>query len=333
MLDTLGEFEGCRLAEAGEFTRRAFENGRLDLTAVEGLGDLLAAQTETQRRHAIRIAEGGLAAKIAEWRRHILACAAAVEALLDFSDEGDVEEVALASRIAALDAEMSRLIAQPSSERLQAGVEVVIAGPPNSGKSTLLNALVGREAAITSPHAGTTRDLVQVPAVIDGLPVRITDSAGLRTQDADEVERIGIERAERAIALADIVLWLGDEPPPTKAIWVHSRADLPGRGLQPPECDVMVSAATGLGLSTLAKRIGAAARLVVPAEDVVALNDRQRAEVVGARDALRLGIVETDPLLLSEALRQALLALDRLRGASYAEEMLDQLFSRFCIGK
>lgn len=332
MLRALGTIPHCRLARAGEFTWRAFQHGRMDLSMVEGLGDLLAAETESQRRAAARIAEGGLSAKVAAWRTELLACAALIEAALDFSDEQDVGEIDIQERLGAVSREMQYLLDRPSSERLHGGIEVVIAGPPNAGKSTLLNALVGREAAITSSNAGTTRDLIQVPATIGDVAVRLTDSAGLRLHTDDEVEAIGIARASNAVHAADIILWLGDEPPPRPAIWLHARSDVPGRGERPSGPDVTVSAKTGQGLQELATMIVKRAETLIPAEDTISLNARQRHQVAAACDAL-VDDHPRDPLLLAERIRQALLALDRLRGAVYADEMLDQLFSRFCIGK
>ena len=207
---------GCRRAEAGEFTRRAFENGRIDLIEAEGLADLLAAETEGQRRRAIDAAEGHVSRRIGEWADAVLALSARVEAILDFGDEDDVaaDDAGIARDAAALASEMARSLDQPTVERLRDGVIVALAGPPNAGKSTLLNALAGRDAAIVSPIAGTTRDRIELQLVRAGRAYRLVDTAGLRGDDVDVIEAEGIARTIRTIAGADIVLWLGDDLPP-----------------------------------------------------------------------------------------------------------------------
>ncbi|PZP06613.1 MAG: tRNA uridine-5-carboxymethylaminomethyl(34) synthesis GTPase MnmE, partial [Sphingomonas hengshuiensis] len=203
MLAALAEIPGLRAAEAGEFTRRALSNGRIDLAEAEGLADLLEAQTERQRRTAMRSVEGQLSAAVAGWTTRVLQLAARVEALLDFADEGDVGESldpATVAQLASLVADIDRVLAAPPVERLRDGVRVVLAGPRNAGKSTLFNALVEREAAIVSPIAGTTRDIVETTVVRNGIAYAIADTAGLVDETDDVIEAIGIDRARAAMA-------------------------------------------------------------------------------------------------------------------------------------
>lgn len=335
VLAALAEIPGLRAAEPGEFTRRAFANGRIDLAEAEGLADLLEAETESQRRAALQIAGGALSREVDGWTRRLLALAAEVEAQLDFSDEGDVRgplPQAWEDARRGLSQEIDRLLARPPAERLRDGVRVVIGGPPNSGKSTLLNALAGRQAAITSDVAGTTRDLVEVPVAIAGVPFLLTDSAGLRHSD-DKVEQIGVQRAEAAIAAADLVLWLGpprDRPQRPNALAIHSQADLRGTS---PEADLSVSPVTGMNMDELVDRLLVAARLLLPPEGEVAANARQRGALQEAASHLHLAGEQPDLLIVAEELRQARRALDRVTGRAGVEDMLDALFGRFCIGK
>lgn len=333
VLAALAEQPGLRAAESGEFTRRALENGRIDLTEAEGLADLLAAETEGQRRQAVRLAGGALSRAVAEWTGHVLALAAAVEARMDFADEGDVDE-ALPGRwheqLRWLAAEIAALLARPPAERLRDGIRVVIAGPPNAGKSTLLNALIGRDAAITSPIAGTTRDLIEAPVALGGMPFLFTDTAGIRESD-DAIEAIGVDRATSAVAAADLVLWLGDAamaPTRGELIQLHAKADL---GQQAP--GLPVSALTGQGLDALVSLLVGRARDLVPLEQEVVVNTRQRDELRAALTHLRHADESHDLLVTAEELRQVRLAFDRLTGRAGVEQMLDALFGRFCIGK
>lgn len=334
VLAALGRMEGLRPAEPGEFTRRAFENGRIDLAEAEGLADLLAAETESQRRAAFAMAGGSLSRRVEAWRQRLLALAAALEAALDFSDEGEVGESwppGWEAGVGALAGEMEAFLARPPAERLRDGVRVVIAGPPNAGKSSLFNALAGREAAITSIVAGTTRDLIEAPTAIGGLPFLLVDTAGLR-DSADEVESIGVERGRASLAVADLVLWLGepdDVPDGERMILVQSKCDLPGPDRT---ADVRVSALTGEGMGELIALLGERARGLLPAEAEVAANARQRESLALA--LRHLGEARPpDMLIAAEALRQARLELDRITGLAGVEDMLDQLFGRFCIGK
>lgn len=335
----LGAMPGLRPAEPGEFTRRALLNGRMDLSEAEGLGDLLMAETETQRRMAVRSAEGAVRRQVEDWTRRLLSLAAQVEAELDHSDEEDVasggESLAeLHAAAVGLSREIAEVTARPPVERLRDGLRVVLAGPPNAGKSTLLNALVEREAAIVSPIAGTTRDRIEAPIAREGVAYLLIDTAGLADATLDPLEAIGIHRARAALEEADIVLWLGDDPPPRHdaLLWIHARADLPGRESLGGR-DVTVSAATGVGLDLLWSRIDALAAGLLPPVDQLALNRRQGELAALAGTALARAASQHDPLLLAEELRSAQRAFDAITGKAGVEAMLDALFARFCIGK
>ena len=335
----LARIEGLRPAEAGEFTRRALSNGRLDLSEAEGLGDLLAAETEAQRRAAIRSAEGAVRREVAAWENQLLVVAAHAEALLDHSDEDDVAESAdglpdLRLRAEALAGQIEAIAARPPVERLRDGLRVVLAGPPNAGKSTLLNALVERDAAIVSPIAGTTRDRIEAPVVRDGIAYIFTDTAGLNVAPGDTIEEIGIARAKEALDASDILLWLGDTPPPEhpSVLWVHARIDEPDR-VGGADANVSVSAVTGEGIDALWHALHGRARTLLPPPDLVALNARQRGLCLEAAAALRRAATERDLLLFAEELRSARNAFDAITGQASVESMLDALFGRFCIGK
>jgi tRNA modification GTPase len=334
---TLAALPRTRAAQAGEFTRRALESGRIDLTEAEGLADLLSAETEAQRRAAMRSAEGGIRRKIEEWTTATVAIAALIESAIDHEDEDDVGEAApllreAHERAAALVDEIAIVLAQPPVERLRDGIRVVLAGPPNSGKSTLINALAERDVAIVSPIAGTTRDRIEAPVVRGGHSWIFTDTAGL-TDTTDPIEAIGVDRARESMATADIVLWLGDDLPPSEAfIPLHARADEPGRE-QLGKGRVSASGVTADGTAALWKRLTSAALTLVPAADVLALNNRQRHHCRSAAEALRYLAEEADPLFAAEHARLATRAFDEVTGRAGTEQVLDALFSRFCIGK
>jgi tRNA modification GTPase len=334
VLEALASQEGLRAAEPGEFTRRAFENGRIDLAEAEGLADLLEAETQSQRRAALTMAGGALSRKVESWRQKLLALAAALEASLDFSDEGEVGEAwppGWTGDLESLASEMQALLDRPSAERLRDGLRVVIAGPPNAGKSSLINVLAQREAAITSHLPGTTRDVIEAPTTIAGLPFLLTDTAGLRDSE-DEVESIGVERARARLASADIVLWLGEPtewPDRERTILVQSKCDLPGPAR---ESDARVSAVTGDGIRALIDIIANRARVLLPAEGEATANARHRQAIAAALGNL-VEARSPDMLIAAEALRQARLELDRITGRAGVEDMLDMLFGRFCIGK
>jgi tRNA modification GTPase len=327
---------GLRRAEPGEFTRRALTNGRIDLAEAEGLGDLLSAETELQRRAALAMADGTLSRQIANWRAALLGLAARLEASLDFSDEADVDAVLLdgiRSEARAAASEITAALSAPAVDRLRDGIRVVLAGPPNSGKSTLLNALARREAAIVSPIAGTTRDRIEVPVSRAGVPFVLTDTAGLRESASDAIEAIGIDRAGQAIAGADLVLWLGDETPPQdRMLWLHARADVAGRASKPADALLAVSAETGAGVEQLWELLVSRSAMLIPGASDMALNQRQQAHCREALEALN-DLGAPDELVVADALRRANVALARITGDVAIEAMLDALFSRFCIGK
>ncbi|WP_228242556.1 tRNA uridine-5-carboxymethylaminomethyl(34) synthesis GTPase MnmE [Porphyrobacter sp. GA68] len=326
---------GCRRAEAGEFTRRAFRNGRMDLAEAEGLADLLAAETELQRAAAISLTEGRFSAQVEEWRQHILRLSALVEAALDFADDDDAAHLPPSFRkeVAALAADLAEWLSRPRSDRLKEGVRVVIAGPPNSGKSTLFNALVEDEAAITSPEAGTTRDALERNVAIRGVPFTFIDTAGLRDEGAGSIEAIGIGRARRHIDRADLVLWLGPEGEgPTKALEIETRIDAPA-DLRKRSPDHRVSGRTGEGVDQLKLAIAEKARTILPSAGQVALNNRQAMLLAEAQAALSQIVTAQDDLVIAEHLRQTRVAFDAVLGRTATEDMLDALFGRFCIGK
>lgn len=339
-LATLPAAMQVREAEPGEFTRRAFETGRINLNEAEGLADLLSAQTESQRRAALLMAEGHFSRRLDGWRERLLHCSAAAESLLDFSDEDDVAAVndsaedQLFTAIRALQVEMVAQLAAPSAERLNEGISVVLAGPPNSGKSTLLNALAGRDAAIVSDIAGTTRDRIEVPVDIGGVAFILTDTAGLADETDDQIEQIGIGRAQQAMESADIVLWLGnpDQCPRSDAINIAAQMDRSGWSM-PSGADLAVSALTGENMPVLRDLLLEKAREYIPGEGAYALHKRQRDAVGAMVEEMAAAQVEHDLLVVAEHLRRARDEMDRLVGRSGVEDMLGTLFSRFCIGK
>lgn len=332
--DALARIEGLRPAEPGEFTRRAFDNGRIDLSEAEGLADLLMAETQSQRRAALALAGGSVSRLVEGWQARLLLLAARLEAVIDFSDEGEVGEGVPAGwedELERLAEEIAEMLARPPTERLREGVRVVIAGPPNAGKSSLINWLAGRRAAITSAVAGTTRDLVEAPTAIGGAPFLLIDTAGLRDSE-DEVESIGVARAREGLAAADLILWLGDPaqcPDPARSLLVQSKIDI---AAPDPAAEVAVSAETGQGMDCLIELLIARSRALLPREGEVSLNARHRAAASAALASLR-DARATDLLIAAEGLRQARVALDRVTGRAGVEDLLDGLFARFCIGK
>lgn len=332
---SLAELPGMRRAEAGEFTRRGFANGRMDLAEAEGLADLLAAETELQRVSAIGLAGGALSRQVEGWRERLLTLSAGLEAALDFSDEDDVAGLpaSFAMDIKDLHSDISNALAAPHAEILREGFRVVLAGPPNAGKSTLFNALVESEAAITSPSAGTTRDVLVRPVALGGVPFSFVDTAGLREEGAGEVEAIGIARAEAEMTRADLVLWLGPEGSGPAAAWeIDAQIDRPDHtGKVAPRNSI--SAITGEGMAKLKADLISHALRSMPKPGETALNARHRGLLSDAQSALDDTSGETDPLLVAENLRLARVAFDRLTGRAATEDMLDALFGRFCIGK
>lgn len=335
----LATIAGCRAAEAGEFTRRAFANGVLDLAEAEALSDLLAAETERQRKQALDQAGGLLSRQVTIWQQQLLQASAQVEAELDFSDEDDVDPASLKrlhTMVSALQRQVETVLAMPPAERLHDGLRVVIGGPPNAGKSTLLNRLVQREAAIVTDIAGTTRDIIEAPVTLGGMAYIFTDTAGLRGETTDKVETIGIDRAQHALERADIILWLGDSkdrPDHPAVIDIAAKADLEDAAEQKPDADIMVSAKSGEGMATLIARLTRLAENLLPPQDQPAWNARQRNLLRDLADALERAQKTEDMLVIGEELRLARLALDQITGHSHVEDMLDALFGKFCIGK
>ena len=331
LIGVMTSVEQCRLAEPGEFTRRALENGRIDLTAAEGLGDLLAAETEAQRRSALRIARGGLHDELAGLLDRLVDLSARLEAAIDYV--GDEEETggqdeAVQAELASIRARLDAMLARPSIEPLREGVRVVIGGPTNAGKSSLINRLAGSSRVIVSDIHGTTRDLVEVPVSIAGIPVTLVDTAGIRHSD-DTVEMIGIERAEEAQRNADILLWLGDKedaPEHDRLILVSSKSDV-----APASEGLAVSSVTGEGIDVLLQRIAAEAAKVVPASDEIGLTDWQSDTLGVVRETL--DVTSDDIAILADSVRAARVDVGRLLGSGNIDDVLDRLFGRFCLGK
>jgi tRNA modification GTPase len=334
----LAGIEGLRPAEPGEFTRRAFTNGRMDLAEAEGLSDLLFAETELQRKVAVRAAGGALSRKVESWQQSVLQLSAAVEAELDFSDEDDVTPAHLEKVQGAasnLSDEFLAILNRPRAEKLREGVRVVLGGPPNSGKSTLLNALVEREAAIVSNIAGTTRDVIEVPIAIAGIPFLLIDTAGVRDRGAEEIERIGIERARQQFQLADIVLWLGPEgegPKTSEVVEVASQRDREDFQPKAPG-SLAVSPVSGAGMAGLVDKLLKLSDNIVCRGDELTANKRQAEHLAQAQCHLAEIVHEQDYLIIAEHLRMIRAALDAITGRSGTEDMLDTLFGKFCIGK
>lgn len=332
VLSALAGIERLRPAMPGEFTRRAFENGRIDLTEAEGLADLIEAETETQRKAALALAEGGLSKQIAAWQERLLALSAIAERAIDYDEDDSAVEPDLLKGCGELAAQLAEWLDHPRIEPLKDGVRVVIAGPPNAGKSSIINAIVGQERVIVTDIPGTTRDHVDVPLSLGGVPILLTDTAGLR-DSADEVEAIGIARAKRLIEQADVLLWLGEpakQPRHEHLLLIHAKADARG---PVPEGSIAVSAKTGQGIGELLERIAAKSTALLPAEGAIALNQRQAEHVGQAHDALGEAAAASDIVLVADDLRRARGAFDRLTGRAGVEDVLDALFGRFCLGK
>jgi tRNA modification GTPase len=350
MFAALAGFENVRPAEPGEFTRRGFENGKLDLTEAEGLDDLIHADTDRQRRQALRQLKGLLGDKARAWRAGIIEASALIEAGIDFSDEGDVPAELIAPalvKIRALLAEIEEVLAaQGQSERLRDGLVVAIAGPPNVGKSTLMNQLARREVAIVSPHAGTTRDVIEVQLDLDGYPVTVIDTAGIRETE-DPVEQEGVRRARARAAEADLVLWLADAANEKIAhegaapVWVvRNKIDLDAVGaLRAPgrtEAGFKISASRGDGLPELISAlVGFAQDYFGASEGGLISRTRQRKLLQEAAGSLHrsIEVVGRGEELAAEELRAAAHSLGRLLGRVDVEDILDVIFREFCVGK
>ena len=353
----LATLDNVRPAEPGEFTRRAFENGKLDLTEAEGLDDLIHADTDRQRRQALRQLQGLLGDKARDWRSRIIEASALIEAGIDFSDEGDVPAglvTQAVEKITALHNEIAEVLAaQGKAERLREGLVVAIAGPPNVGKSTLINQLARREVAIVSPHAGTTRDVIEVQLDLDGYPVTVIDTAGVRETD-DPVEQEGVRRARARAAGADLVLWLTDaehgEARPSEGdgpVWVvRNKIDLGDLGNELRQSNLTGQGRDALQFAISARRgdgIGELIRALVEfaadyfggGESALVTRERQRELLQQAEVSLQrsLGLINRGEELAAEELRAAAFALGRLLGRVDVEDVLGKIFQDFCIGK
>ncbi len=352
-LRRLGRLAGFRAAEAGEFTRRAFDGGKLDLSQVEGLADLVAAETEAQRRAALRQAGGGLRDVCEGWRERLVRARALLEAELDFADEDDVPGSVAESAWADVGALVADIAAALDDghrgERLRDGFEVVVLGAPNAGKSSLINALARRDVAIVSEEPGTTRDLIEVRLDLGGFPVTVVDTAGMR-EAGGAVEREGMRRATARAETADMLLWLEDVsvdrgsqpvvPDGIPCLRVATKIDRVDsdeeRARVSAGYDLALSLVTGSGLDDLIARLSDAARRSLSSSEVALVTRaRQRSALVGCREAL-LEALDGDgkPLeLRAEDLRRATDALGRVTGRVDVEDLLDVIFGEFCIGK
>jgi tRNA modification GTPase len=346
----LASLENMRAAEPGEFTRRAFENGKLDLTEAEGLDDLIHADTDRQRRQALRQLKGLLGDRARDWRARIIEASALIEAGIDFSDEGDVPAeliVPALGKIRTLLEEIEEVLAaQGQSERLRDGLVVAIAGPPNVGKSTLMNQLARREVAIVSPHAGTTRDVIEVQLDLDGYPVTVIDTAGIRETD-DPVEQEGVRRARARAAEADLVLWLADaanekveHSGPTPVWRVRNKIDLDEASRPMADTAIRtgfwISAKSGDGVPELiAGLVGFAEGYFGATEVGLISRARQRQLLQETASSLHrsMDVAEEGEELAAEELRVAAHSLGRLLGRVDVEDILDVIFREFCVGK
>jgi tRNA modification GTPase len=335
LLEALTALDGVRLAEPGEFSRRAFDNGKLDLTQAEGLADLIDARTEAQRRQALAQTDGRLRDRAEAWRRTIIELLAAVEAELDFSDEGDVGRGFDATNASVLRDDIVRVLDDARiGERLRDGLAIAVVGAPNVGKSSLINRLARRDVAIVSDIAGTTRDLIEVPLDVGGVAATLIDTAGLRDTD-DPIEREGVDRARRRAEAADLVLHIveaASEPPLGQM--VVNKIDVGGEAAGQRDGVLYVSARTGDGVAALEHwLVGWAAEAIRREEPPLITRARQRAAVTQAVAYLDEAIAEADIVLRAEALRLAARALGRVTGRVDVEDVLGEIFSRFCIGK
>ena len=363
VLAALGKLPGFRPAEAGEFTRRAFANGRLDLTAVEGLADLVFAETEAQRAQAMRQLSGALAGRADAWRSQLIEAIALIEARIDFSDQDVPDDlVSPALHVARqLADEIGKTLAdEHRGERLREGLVVAIAGPPNAGKSSLLNRLARREAAIVSPYAGTTRDVIEVHLDLGGYPVTLLDTAGVRESD-DPVEQEGVRRARTRAAAADLVLWVVEAGTADSRVGsAKERSDVPATPQKSEEKDKWIiqnkvdlsldraqlegrprqytmSALTGEGVERLVSDLAGFARDALSAgEPALVTRERHRVALRETADALTRAVTvgaSGQEELIAEELRLAARALGRLTGRVDVEDVLDVIFRDFCIGK
>lgn len=336
MLAELGRIAGLRLAEPGEFTRRALLGGRLSLVEAEALGDLLHAETEQERRAAVSADEGMFGERLDRWRGRLITLSARAEQLVDHSDNEILPlgaDQQLRADAAALAADMAAVIARPTRDSLREGLTVALGGPPNAGKSSLLNALAGRSVALVSDRPGTTRDLIEAQIMLGGKRVRIVDTAGLR-ESSDPVEQMGVELAVRSAGEADLLIWLGDAPAPPRGgptLAIRSRCDRPER--RADDGRLGVSSVTGEGLDALADWIAGIRTSIDCSEPTDLLNARQSEAVDSVRAELAHAAVQPDLVLLAEHLRLARRALNGVATPADLASVMDQLFGEFCLGK
>lgn len=342
ILAILSAVENCRLADAGEFTRRALMNGKLDLAQVEGLSDLIDAETEAQQKQALLVMQGALSNKVENWRRDLIRAVALIEATIDFADEDipqDVSPEVSELLNTVLDDLQGQVDGSFAAERIREGFEVAIVGPPNAGKSTLLNTLAGRDAAITSEVAGTTRDVIEVRMDIGGLPVTLLDTAGLRETD-DAVETIGINRAIERAGRADIRVFLNDTAstktfglsPQLDDIQLWSKSDM-----NEPRAGLNISAMTGEGIDEFISALSAILEQK-SANALVASRERHRVALRSAiyhitegNNVISMGYDNSE--IAAEEIHQGINALNSLIGRVDVEHILDEIFSSFCVGK
>jgi tRNA modification GTPase len=360
VLSALGRIEGLRMAEPGEFTRRAFDSGRLDLTAVEGLADLMVAHTEAQRRQAVRQFQGKMGEAVEGWRRQLISAMALIEAGIDFGDEADVPEHLVGAALGVAGELRGALLRALKDggrgERLRDGLSVAIAGPPNAGKSSLLNRIAGREAAIVSPVAGTTRDVIELALDLEGYPVSVMDMAGIHAA-SDAIEQEGVRRARARTQAADLVLWvvdasengsetIGSAGVSEGRLWlVRNKIDLVDSATKQrfervPGAVALgfgVSALTGEGLAALLAGLAQWARESLSGgEPSVVTRARHRASLEEALAALERALAQGtagEEAMIAEELRLAARALGKVTGRVDVEDVLDVIFRDFCIGK
>lgn len=345
VLKALSQIPGSRLAEPGEFSRRAFEHGKLDLAEVEGLADLVAAETAAQRRQAVRQLHGAIGQAVEIWAGKLLRALAHLEAAIDFPEE-DLPDGLMGSvrlDLQAVAAEIGRNLADRRGERLREGLSIALIGPPNSGKSSLLNCLAGREAAIVSAVAGTTRDVIEVQLDLNGYPVVVADTAGLR-ESMDPVEQEGIRRAEARAAAADVVVIVLDAAAvvsretmtavtgaelSTAPVIVWNKIDL----ASPPEGAIGISARTGAGIEALIEILCLEAEQRLGVEPALVTRQRHRTVLEDCAAALARAATAVEPAMVAEDLRLAMRVLGRITGKVDVEDVLDLIFRDFCIGK
>ena len=331
--DTLGTIPNLRIAKPGEFTRRALEHGRVDLAQAEGLADLLAAESQNARRVALAAAEGMLSRRVSGWLERLSDISARLEAAIDYAEEGEVGEGTIdtvPSTIASLRDELAHALSQPSVERLKDGTLVVLAGPPNAGKSSLFNALIQRDAAIVSPISGTTRDAIEAVVQRGGAAYRLVDTAGL-IETSEPIERIGVARAHALLEQADLILWLGDaEDIPERGMLIRAKVD----------AEDEATTAVGVPVSVFRDETITALWHVIDQRchpltnwDRVAFSAHQRHSISRALADLEAAIVAPDELMMVEHIRLSQRSLAEVVGVDPSEAMLDALFSRFCLGK